>query len=66
VANLSQHLEDSKRFVLALAESNVPRLKQLVHVVLKQWRSLNFIIDQIARATQGVYHAKGFKNDKGQ
>eukprot|EP00798_Chlamydomonas_sp_ICE-L_P005309 gene5309-18554_t len=56
-------IETFDRLIVALSDKNVPRLRQLVQVALRQGRDPNFIIEQVSKAAQGVYHAKGWKDD---
>eukprot|EP00798_Chlamydomonas_sp_ICE-L_P004754 gene4754-34504_t len=56
-------IETFDRLIVALSDKNVPRLRQLVQVALRQGRGPNFIIEQVSKAAQGVYHAKGWKDD---
>ena len=48
------------RLLMALAQHDVPRVRQLVATALRQGRSVAFITDQLFRAANGLYHAKGY------
>ena len=63
VHNLLKSLNIYKKLVLSLSQNDVPRLYQLLSTALKNGRSINYIVDKVSQAVDGVYHAKGFNED---
>ena len=48
------------RFLMALASHDVPRLRQLISVCMRQKRSMTFIVDKLNKAISGIYNPKGY------
>ena len=63
VQHLLRTLDIYKKLVLSLRQNDVPRLRQLISTALKNGRSVNYIVDKVSQAVDGVYHAKGFTDD---
>lgn len=63
VQHLLKTLDIYKKLVLSLGQNDVPRLRQLIATALKNGRSVNYIVDKVSQAVDGVYHAKGFTDN---
>ena len=48
------------RFLMALVSHDVPRLRQLISVCMRQKRSMTFIVDKLEKAISGIYNPKGY------
>ena len=59
-ATLSIH----DRFLVSIAEHNIPRLQQLVTVALKNNRSITYIVTKITEVIDGIYMANPSQEDK--
>ena len=53
-----------KRFMVQIAENNVLRVKELVAVVLKLSRSINYIVAKVTLAINKVYRVGPSQEDK--
>ncbi|KAI0067932.1 hypothetical protein BV25DRAFT_1911795 [Artomyces pyxidatus] len=60
VASVMRKLDDHRRFLMAVATGDVPRLQQLVKQGLKNHASIPAIIHKIEEACSGVYNARGY------
>jgi hypothetical protein len=60
-ASVFRKLDDCKRFVMAVATGDIPRLQQLVRQGLKEGASISTIISKIEQALDDTYHARGYK-----
>ena len=56
---LTRH-DDSQRFLMAIAESNVPRVQQLVYQALKSSVNIKEIIHQIENSVNKIYQVRGY------
>ena len=56
-------LEEHRRFVMAVATSDVPRLHHLVRQSLKERAGVGRIVSRIEETLEGVYHARGYNAD---
>lgn len=63
VTRQKEKLTMHKRFLVALGQENVPRLRQLISVCMKQRRSISFITRRLHDAAMGLYAAKGYNED---
>ncbi|TCD63849.1 hypothetical protein EIP91_004891 [Steccherinum ochraceum] len=63
VNSLADKLSEYKRFVMAVATNDFPRLKQLVGQCLKQGTGISSIVSQLERCIRGVYQARGYTNN---
>ena len=61
---LQRNLELHKRFMLLISNNNVPRLKELVSVALRNKRKVSYIIDNVVKAIKGLYNACSSDDDK--
>ena len=50
--------------MVLLSQNDIPRLKELVSVALKHKRSVNYIVDKVLDAIDGIYHAQPSSDDK--
>ena len=62
IAVVACHLDDYKRFVLAVSQDNIPRLQQLVAVQLWKGSGILSVLDKIKAAKNREYQAQGFTN----
>ena len=53
-----------QRFLLHVANNNIPRLNQLVAVALRNNRSISYILGKVEDAIRGVYRARPSEDDK--
>jgi hypothetical protein len=53
-------VDEHKRFLIEMANADVPRVRQLIQTSLKHGRSVTFMIEQLRRAVEGIYTVKGF------
>lgn len=63
LGNLLEKLSDYKRFVMAIATMDVPRLKQLIRVALARNVSISRLIRLLQDAVEGTYSARGYMDD---
>ena len=49
-----------QRVLMSLTEKDVPRLRQLVSVCIRQKRSISYIIEKVNKAMHGLYSPKGY------
>ena len=61
---LGSTLDMHQRFLLSVSQHNIPRLKELVAVAMRNKRSISYIISQVLNAIDGVYLARPSENDK--
>ena len=59
-ATLSLH----ERFLVSIAENNVPRLQQLVSVALKNNRKITYILSKVMAVIEGIYAPNPSQDDK--
>ncbi|KDQ54169.1 hypothetical protein JAAARDRAFT_182553 [Jaapia argillacea MUCL 33604] len=59
-ASLMQRVQDCRRFLMAVATGDVPRLQQLIRQALKEGASLSKIISKLKDSLLGIYHARGY------
>ncbi|KAI1784985.1 hypothetical protein LXA43DRAFT_900727, partial [Ganoderma leucocontextum] len=59
-ATALRHLEDARRFQMAVATTDVPRVRQLVDQAMKDGSSLSAITSKIELAGAGLYEARGY------
>ena len=64
VHKLNSVLGLHQRFMVLLSQNNVPRVKELISVALKCNRSINYIVDKVSAAIEGVYRARPSEEDK--
>ena len=64
VERLNSVLGLHKRFMVLLSQNDVLRVKELVAVALKHKRSINYIVDKVVGAIEGVYRARPSDKDK--
>ena len=64
LARLGGSLGLHQRLVSLMATNNVPRIKELLSVALRNRRSLNYIVDKVKDAIDGVYSPRPSKEDK--
>ena len=53
-----------QRFIMHIANSDIPRLKELVQVALRNNRGISYIVDKVVQAVKGVYLARPSDKDK--
>ena len=53
-------MSEHGRFLIALSELDVPRVRQLVATALKAGRSISYIVDKLFDAANGLYRPKGY------
>jgi hypothetical protein len=58
VARLYRTAGMIKRLLIVLSQNDVPRLRQLLKVCLRQGRSVSAIMDRLAQAVEGCYKPK--------
>lgn len=70
VFNLSRHAQvlarsnDSyNRLLVLMADKDVPRLRQLLHVALSRGAGPGTIVELVHKAAVSLYHARGWKDD---
>ncbi|GJE91565.1 hypothetical protein PsYK624_077150 [Phanerochaete sordida] len=56
-------LDDARRFIMAVATKDVPRLQQLVRQGLKEHASISKIVQRVEDSLNKVYHARGYSED---
>ena len=57
-------LDMHQRFLINIANHNIPRLTELVSVALRNNRSISYIVGKAVDAINGVYLARPSQNDK--
>ena len=57
---IAKSLEAHKRLVFCLSENDVPRLRQLLKVALRNGRNIHYVIDKVHEAIMGLYRARGY------
>ena len=57
---LRKKLAMHERFIMALSENDVPRLRQLIAVCIRQRRGVAYIVDKLQSAISGLYSPKGY------
>ena len=45
---------------MTLKENDVPRLKQLISVCVRQKRGISYIVEKVNKAIAGIYNPKGY------
>lgn len=60
MGSLTRSIGDHKRFAMAVAMHNVPRVHQLVQVALRQNANPQEIVHRIELAVSGTKHATGY------
>ncbi|KAI0054409.1 hypothetical protein BV25DRAFT_1949134 [Artomyces pyxidatus] len=60
VQTLFSRVSDHRRFVMALAENDVPRLRKLLQHAMTRGSSIQTITRKLADAVDGLYSARGF------
>lgn len=58
--NLLSRVDGSRRFAMAVASNDVPRLQSIVRLALKKGASISTITAKIQEAMDGTYHARGY------
>ena len=53
-----------QRFLVSIAENNLPRLQQLVQIALKNNRSIGYIVSKVTDVIDGIYMANPSQDDK--
>ena len=61
---LGSTLDMHQRFLLCISQNNIPRLQQLVSVAVRNRRSIQYIVDKVLNAIDGVYLARPSHDDK--
>ena len=61
---LNRTLSLYKRFVVQISANNIPRLKNLVQVALRNNRSISSILDKCTEAVADVYRARPSQDDR--
>ena len=64
INRLGETLDMHQRFLLNIAQHNIPRLKELVTVALRNNRSIYYITSKVVDAIDGVYMARPSQEDK--
>ena len=64
VSRLNSVLALHQRFMVLISQNNVLRIKELVSVALKHRRSINYIVEKVLDAIDGVYRTRPSKEDK--
>ena len=57
---LAHKVSHYERFLMALKENDVPRLKQLISVCVRQKRSIAYMVEKLNKAISGIYSPKGY------
>ena len=52
------------RLLVLIKDNDVPRLKQLIDVAFRAKRSINYVVDMVVKATEGIYLAHPDQDDK--
>ncbi|KAK7012531.1 hypothetical protein R3P38DRAFT_3588444 [Favolaschia claudopus] len=60
LATFARKMGDYERFVMAIAENDVPRVNALLSTALRNGASINTIVSQILESVQGLRSTKGF------
>ena len=60
---LNKKLSMHNRFLLTLTEKDVPRLKQLISVCVRQKQGIAYILQKLQKAIAGMYSPKGYNQD---
>ncbi|EIW75146.1 hypothetical protein CONPUDRAFT_66200, partial [Coniophora puteana RWD-64-598 SS2] len=60
LARKSSALDDHKRFLLAIADSDFSRVQDLIQVCIKNGMSVQKMAEQLDKATRGLYSPKSF------
>ena len=63
LSKLANSVDLYKRLLWFLGENDIPRVRQLLNVCLRKGASVNYILDRVQLALNGMYHAKGFQTD---
>ena len=61
---LGSTLDMHQRFLLCISQNNIPRLQQLVSVAVRNKRSIQYIVDKVLNAIDGLYLARPSHDDK--
>ncbi|KAI0068069.1 hypothetical protein BV25DRAFT_1875223 [Artomyces pyxidatus] len=56
----AQRSSDYRRFVMAIAENDVPRVNAIVQTALNNGASVRAILHKLELAVDGLYHVRGF------
>ena len=60
IESYEERMSEHGRFLIALSELDVPRVRQLVATALKAGRSISYIVDKLFDAANGLYRPKGY------
>ncbi|CAE7062743.1 unnamed protein product [Rhizoctonia solani] len=60
---MSGRLDDQKRLMLAISESDDAAIGRIVQTALRQGAGVNTIIDRIVRAHQGLFHPRKYSQN---
>lgn len=63
-SKLCSTLSLHERFLVSIAENNVPRLQQLVKVALKNNRKMPYILSKVMAVIEGIYTPNPSQDDK--
>lgn len=63
LAKLASNVDLYKCLIWYLGENDIPRVRQLLNVCLRKGASVNYILDRVQLALNGMYHAKEFGTD---
>ena len=61
---LGKTLDMHQRFLLNISNNDIPRLKELVSVALRNKHSVSYIVSKVVDAIDGVYLARPSQDDK--
>ena len=64
ICRLGKSLDMHDRFLTCVSQNSIPGLKQLVCVALRNNRSINYIVEKVVSAINGVYRARPSDDDK--
>ena len=64
LVNVNKSLELHQRFMLHIRENNIPKLHELVKVACNRNRGLEYTINKIVDAVDGVYNPRSSEDDK--
>jgi hypothetical protein len=59
----TRKVKDLERLMLLISTHDIPRLRHIIELSLKQKRSLSYIVDRLEQAIDGVYKATGQHTD---
>ena len=65
ISVLNKKLSMRNRFIISLSEKDIPRLKQLISVCIRQENGLAYLLRMLQLAVEGLYSPKGYdQNEK--